>query len=65
MFDLRVLIAAGMGRLRLPPELFWDCTPAEIMALLDKKTTAETMTRGRLEALMNAFPDAAGRDKEG
>ena len=58
MFNLRVLIEAGFGALRLPPDVFWDCTPAEILALTGQARKADSMTRGGLEALMAAYPDS-------
>lgn len=51
---------AGLGRLRLPPPVFWAMTPRELEAALKGAfgvSHAQPMTRAELGALMAAYPD--------
>lgn len=61
-FDWPALMRAGLCGLRLRPAEFWALTPAEFALLLGADPAAAPMTRGVLEALARAFPDA-GPDK--
>lgn len=59
------LMAAGLGLLRLSPDVFWAMTPRELMAALEGAglTTAPAaapggpLSRSELEGLMARFPD--------
>ncbi len=55
------LMRAGLGALRLPPEVFWAMTPVEFLRALEGAglLTAPTgaLTRADLAALMAAYPD--------
>ena len=55
-FDWPALMRAGMVGLRLPPEVFWRLTPAELRLMLGESADLP-MGRGRLEELARAFPD--------
>lgn len=51
---------AGLGRLRLPPPVFWAMTPREFEAALRGAfgaPMAPPMTRAELFALMTLYPD--------
>ena len=57
-------MAAGLGNLRLPPQIFWAMTPRELDAALrgafGLAFQAAPMSRGDLSALMAAYPDDVG-----
>jgi uncharacterized phage protein (TIGR02216 family) len=52
---------AGLGRLRLPPAVFWAMTPRELEAALRGvfgiSHRARPMSRADLAALMDLYPD--------
>ena len=54
---------AGLGLLRLAPQVFWAMTPRELDAglrgALGIATREKTMTRTDLTALMSAYPDSS------
>jgi len=50
------MIALGLGRLRLHPSAFWQCTPREMAALLPRGVR-DAPARTALDALMQRFPD--------
>ncbi len=53
-------MAAGLGALRLPPNVFWAMTPRELDAALRGAfgvAAPHPMSRTDLSALMKAFPD--------
>ena len=54
------LMAAGIGRLRLPPESFWAMTPVELMAALGAGARPAPLGRDGLAALMARHPDTGG-----
>lgn len=56
MFKWENLLRAGLVSLRLPPEAFWDLTPAELRLMLGNDAS-EPMRHAGLKALMEAFPD--------
>ena len=51
------LIVTGLQHLGLRPDQFWALTPGELMVMLGVFQGGQAMTRGRLEALSEAFPD--------
>ena len=51
------LLVAGLHRLGLRPDEFWDLTPGELMLMLGVFQGGQSTTRGGLEALSAAFPD--------
>ena len=55
-------MAAGLGLLRLPPQVFWAMTPRELAAALAWHTgsaTLEPLTRADFHDLRALFPDIA------
>ena len=52
-----VLMRAGLQGLRLPPDTFWQLTPAELQLLLGAEKGNEPMVQAGLSALMAAYPD--------
>lgn len=56
-FDWAALMTAGLCGLRLPPDVFWRLSPAELGFLLGHGSGAAPLTRERLEALAQAYPD--------
>jgi len=59
-----VLVRAGVLGLRLPPDVFWSMTPAELALLLDTEVGPGPMDRAGLAELERRFPDNARKDKE-
>lgn len=63
--DWPALMRLGLGALRLPPDVFWSMTPAELrLALEGAGLVAEpgqALDRDALDTLMAAFPDAGRR----
>ena len=59
--DWPELMRAGLGMLRLPPEVFWSMTPGELRHALEGagllRPEGARMTRARLDRLMAAHPD--------
>lgn len=56
-FDWPGLMRAGMQGLRLPPDVFWALTPAELALMLGQGGGRAPMTRAGLVALEQAYPD--------
>ncbi|MFD1344698.1 rcc01693 family protein [Litorisediminicola beolgyonensis] len=54
------LMRAGLAGLRLPPEVFWQLTPAELQLMLGQGAGTKPMGRARLDELIAAFPDRTG-----
>jgi len=53
-------MAAGLGALRLPPNVFWAMTPRELDAALRGvygMAASHPMSRAGLSALMDMYPD--------
>lgn len=54
----RKLVHLGLVDLRLPPDVFWSLTPAELMVIAGVDTVAaSTLSRSGLDALVELFPD--------
>lgn len=56
------LMRVGLGVLRLPPEVFWAMTPAELRLALEGAGVVQTdpgLDKSWLSNLMAAFPDTA------
>ena len=51
------MMRAGLTRLQIRPEIFWDLTPIELHLLLGAAHRAPSLDRSGLEALMRRFPD--------
>lgn len=51
------LMHAGLCGLRLRPAEFWALTPAELQMMLGLTAGKTPMSRSRLDALAEAFPD--------
>lgn len=64
-FDFKSLLHIGLGQLKLTPEVFWDCTPAELMLLMGQDPSSQPMTRDGLAALMAAYPDVQKETENG
>ncbi len=61
--DWAALLRAGVRGAGLRVAEFWALTPAELMMILGRGEAAP-MTRDRLEALLQAFPDPdRGKDR--
>ena len=56
--DWAGLMRAGLQGLRLTPDAFWRLTPAELALMLGQAGGVRPLSRGGLEDLMRAFPDA-------
>lgn len=66
LIDWPGLVRAGLGQLRLPPDVFWRLTPVELQIMLGAEGAAPALTRARLELLAAAYPDAGkGTDHGG
>ena len=50
------VLHAGLGRMKLAPKDFWAMTPRELAAAL-MAPEAQPLTRARLLALMEEYPD--------
>ena len=51
-------MAFGLGRLQLPPDIFWAMTPAELAAAWRAfRPEGEAPDRAALTGLMTRFPD--------
>ncbi len=55
--DWPVLMRAGMREMQLAPAEFWRLTPAEFALLLGQDAHGAPLTRDRLMALSQAYPD--------
>ncbi|MDZ4312532.1 MAG: rcc01693 family protein [Cypionkella sp.] len=51
------LMRAGMGELRLTPQVFWGLSPIELRIMLGAEAMTPPLTRARLEELAAAYPD--------
>ncbi len=47
----------GLGRLRLPPDMFWHLSFPEWRALTTPRPTARPLARAEFENLISQFPD--------
>ncbi|WP_113911735.1 rcc01693 family protein [Roseovarius dicentrarchi] len=63
-FDWPGLMQAGLRGLGLKPAEFWALTPAELRLMLGEAQGAAPLVRGRLDALMQAYPDTRGENDE-
>jgi len=61
--DWPALMRAGMQGLRLPPDVFWELTPAELRVMLGIDAAMQPMLGEGLEALMVAWPDNEERSE--
>jgi uncharacterized phage protein (TIGR02216 family) len=59
------LMRAGMGELRLRPDVFWRLTPVELRIMLGVDRATPPLTRARLGELAAAFPDHAREQDDG
>lgn len=58
MFDWPSLMALGLHRLGLPPEVFWGLTPLELTIMAGGISgTAPVLTRSKLNELCAQYPD--------
>ena len=55
--DWAGLMRAGLGGLHLLPRDFWALTPIELQMMLGLVGNEAPLGRGRLVALLEAFPD--------
>lgn len=62
-FDWPALLRCGLGGLRLPPEVFWNMTPAELQMMIGPAASAGPLPRARLERLMKAYPDIQTKEQ--
>lgn len=64
-FPWREAMAFGLGRLRLPPAVFWAMTPRELALAAEgvNGRRAPPLGRGALDELMQRYPD--GNDGDG
>ena len=53
------LMQLGLVQLRLPPAVFWDLTPAELMLMAGLSGGRPALTRAGLAGLLARFPDKA------
>jgi uncharacterized phage protein (TIGR02216 family) len=51
------MMAAGLGRLRLSPDSFWNMSPRELRAALGETNAPTALDRHALRALMALHPD--------
>jgi uncharacterized phage protein (TIGR02216 family) len=51
------LMRLGLRELRLPPDVFWDLTPAELLLVAGVGAGRAALTRAGLDALHARFPD--------
>lgn len=56
------LLRVGVRGLGLSHQEFWALTPAELAFLLGHGSASGTLTRERLNALAEAFPDGPKED---
>lgn len=60
-------MAAGLGALRLSPEVFWAMSPRELEAALRGAfgmADSQPMSRADLTALMTLYPDGDAHGRE-
>ena len=60
------LMRLGLTRLGLPPDVFWNLTPVELMLMAGggDGDGREALTRSGLEDLVARFPDAPATKRE-
>ncbi|MEM9785023.1 MAG: rcc01693 family protein [Pseudomonadota bacterium] len=63
--DWAGLMRAGLGGLHLRPAEFWALTPIELQMMLGLSGNEAPMGRGRLDALLQAFPDKPKDENDG
>jgi uncharacterized phage protein (TIGR02216 family) len=51
------LMRLGLREWRLPPDVFWDLTPAELLLVAGVGAGRTALTRAGLDALQARFPD--------
>jgi uncharacterized phage protein (TIGR02216 family) len=56
-FDWPALMRSGLQGLRLPPDVFWKLTPAELRLMLGNPAGQSSLSRAGLDALLAAYPD--------
>jgi len=56
-FDWPGLMRAGLGELRLTPDVFWRLTPLDLKLMLGAHSAAPGLTRAKLDEMLAAFPD--------
>jgi uncharacterized phage protein (TIGR02216 family) len=54
------LMRARLHDLRLPPDVFWALSPAELQIMLGLDRRLMPMARDRFNALWAAYPDTEG-----
>ncbi|MEM5494002.1 rcc01693 family protein [Hoeflea sp. AS16] len=60
-FPWASVLCFGLGRLRLPPDAFWQLSLPELNALTGASAQPQaTTTRASLETLMARYPDSRG-----
>ena len=63
--DWPALMRAGLGMLRLSPDVFWSMTPIELCHALQGAGVLPVgdggISRAKLEKLMATYPDSDGR----
>lgn len=59
------LLRVGLRELRLPPAQFWAMTPAELMILLGRDSSAAPLSRDGLARLAERFPDVVKEKRDG
>lgn len=60
------LMRAGIGQMRLRPEVFWALTPAELMVMLGHGAPGRDggpMGRARLSDLLRRYPDEGAQSE--
>ena len=55
--DWAGLMRLGLVELRLPPAVFWDLTPGELLLIAGVGPAAAPLSRAGLAALLERFPD--------
>lgn len=55
--DWVALMQLGLVELRLPPDVFWALTPAELMLMAGVGGKAASLSRGAFADLAASFPD--------
>ena len=58
LIDWPGLVRAGLGQLRLEPQVFWRLTPVDLQIMLGAEGAVPALTRARLEQLAAAYPAA-------
>jgi uncharacterized phage protein (TIGR02216 family) len=57
VFNWPSLLSAGLGRMGLSPEAFWQMTPYEFQLLMGQSKTFAPLDRRRLVELVEKYPD--------